>query len=201
MIEALQQLSAYAPAMFAIASLLTSIAALLAGISSYRASSNQRRLVEATFFQDFNNRYKSKAMETAIRALVLFYFDNPTSFVDRWHQGRAAGSRESLEIDSHRRVVSTYFGDIARLVESRHISHDFARMVTDVPGLNVFYEIVSPMNRTLRRPTSVEKILSTLKKLHVRFESGLYDPREIDRSAKDIDHSAINAGSNRRALE
>jgi hypothetical protein len=116
-------------------------------------------------------------MANAIKQLVDWYYEHPKDFVQSWLDGLKTKDQRVRSVDASRRMVSTYFVDVARLRREKFISKQFARMIAGQQGLNVYYEIIVPMNLAQNRPETTRNTVRELKKLYSKFEDGLYNPR------------------------
>ena len=100
------------------------------------------------------DRYNQPEMQEALSALVLWYKANPVNFVELWIVERDSGKPEALQLEHHRRRIGRYFGDIARLYQSKMIDKRLAALVIDFPGLNVWYQIAVPMSSAYAQRSS-----------------------------------------------
>lgn len=160
--------------------LLTAIGGLVTAITSLFSVRNSRVMIEAQLWPDFNRRYKTDEMSQAIKALTNWHYDHPADFVELWLEQLRQGDLGAKQLDSHRRTLSMFFLDIAALYKDRIISRRFARFVANQAGLNVFYEVVVPMNMA-QRPARTKEAVRTLKRLIKQVEGGMFDPRKHGR--------------------
>jgi len=163
-----------------VVALLTAAGGLITAIASLVSVRNNRVMIEASLWPDFNRRYKTDEMSQAIKALTNWYYDHPADFVDFWLEKLRVGDTEARQLDLHRRTLSMFFVDIASLYRDRIISKRFARFVANQAGLNVFYEVVVPMNMA-QRPARTREAVRHLKKLLKQVEGGMFDPRKYGR--------------------
>ncbi len=162
--------------------LLTSVAAVLTAVRALISVGIQRKMVEATMLSDFNRRYKSPEMGRSINTLVAWFYRHPTDFVQLWLEGVKRKEPDAIALDESRRMASMYFVDVARLYGDGFISKKFARIISGHAGLNVYYEVIAPMNLA-HRPGTTVKTMKLLKRLWKNFEGGLYDPAATKLSA------------------
>ncbi len=163
-----------------VVALLTAVGGLVTAVTSLISVRNNRVMIEASLWPDFNRRYKTDEMSQAIKALTNWYYDHPADFVDLWLEKLRTGDAEARQLDLHRRTLSMFFIDIASLYRDRIISKRFARFVANQAGLNVFYEVVVPMNMAQRPARTIEAVRQ-LKKLLKQVEGGMFDPRKHGR--------------------
>lgn len=163
-----------------VVALLTAGGGLITAIASLISVRNNRVMIEASLWPDFNRRYKTDEMSQAIKTLTNWYYDHPADFVDLWLEKLRLGDEEARHLDRHRRTLSMFFVDIASLYRDRIISRRFARFVANQAGLNVFYEVVVPMNMAQRPARTIEAVRQ-LKKLLKQVEGGMFDPRKHGR--------------------
>ncbi len=163
-----------------VVALLTAIGGLVTAMTSLVSVRNNRVMIEAQLWPDFNRRYKTDDMSQAIKALTNWYYDHPADFVELWLEKLRQGDAEGKQLDLHRRTLSMFFIDIASLYKDRIISKRFARFVANQAGLNVFYEVVVPMNMS-QRPARTREAVRYLKKLLKQVEGGMFDPRKHGR--------------------
>lgn len=156
---------------------ITAVVGLVTAITSLVGVRNNRVMIEASLWPDFNRRYKTDEMSLAVKSLTNWYFDHPTDFVALWLDQLGDGSAEAKQLDLHRRTVSMFFVDIASLYRDRIISKRFAKFIANQAGLNVFYQVVVPMNMA-QRPARTKEAVKYLKKLLKQVEGGMFDPRK-----------------------
>ena len=154
--------------------LFSAIAAAFGTLSGFAFSlisqSARNRMSRAQFFIDFTDRYNAPEMHRALVNLQVmqreygdgFYAMFATEFYKRSELGGA--------IDADRRVVNRYFANIAELRLNGLITRSTARMLVNYRGLNVFYDIVVPLNRAkYGTEPHYEHVLATLKRLRKRY--------------------------------
>ena len=116
-------------------------------------------------------------MSAAVKALTYWYYDHPKDFVEAWLADLSKGEEHAKQLDTYRRTVSMFFLDIASLYRDKIISRRFARFVANQAGLNVFYEVVVPMNMA-QRPLRTRQAVKVLKRLLTSVDGGMFDPRK-----------------------
>jgi len=157
---------------------MTALAAAITSFTSLIGVRNNRILIEATLWPDFNRRYKNEEMGQALRELAYWYFDHPSDFVDLWLDELKRGEARAKQLDAHRRLVSMFFIDIASLYRDEIISQRFAKFLANQAGLNIFYSVVVPMNMA-HRPERTKEAVRYLRKLHTQVEGGMVDLRKV----------------------
>jgi hypothetical protein len=90
--------------------------------------------------------------------------------------------RFSLKLDEARRSVNRYFVNIAQLYEAGLIDHKLARMAINFYGLNVYYQIVVPLNNI--KYGAYDRYPSLLRKIRTQYGDGRINKIERRRSTK-----------------
>lgn len=154
--------------------LFSAIAAAFGTLSGFAFSlmsqSARNRMSRAQFFIDFTDRYNTPEMHHALVNLQVLRRDHGDSLYPMFATEFARQSELGSAIDSDRRIVNRYFANIAEMSMNGLITRSTARMLLNYRGLNIFYDIVVPLNRAkYGTEPHYELVLATLKRLRKRY--------------------------------
>lgn len=135
-------------------------------------------------FLEFSKRYNSPKMRSAMNELSWYYSESEDkeNFAQNWYKDFKASQdspkARSIRLDQHRRLINRYFSDIARCRRNNLIDKKLAILAGRHYGINVYFKIVSEMNKVMfEQPLNTKafaKDAQTLKK-----EIGLFGTGEI----------------------
>lgn len=128
-----------------IAALVAALAAAAAAIFTLMQARSAKATLQTQLFLAFGTRYSDPKMGEALTLLINYYKQHRDDFTDRWWQDFIQNKEEALKIEQARRLISTYFIDIARLYESKQINKRFCYLLLGHFGLDVYYNICRPM--------------------------------------------------------
>lgn len=167
-----------------IASVLALVTALAALAQAFATAASNR----ARFFVEFSKRYTDDEMRAALETLAQWHHDNKhdENRFALWAAAKRRGETAATGLNRSRRLVSRYYYDVASLHQLRLVGTDFAKALISNNGLNIFYQICDPMNRTNQPLHRFKQQCDTLKRLRKQFGDGTIfepnEPREASRS-------------------
>jgi hypothetical protein len=128
-------------------SVAASTAAVITTVISAYALTRHSKSQQPSVFLEFSKWHNSSQIEEALFGLISFLRDNPNDFAEKFASefvvDRLGPARE---LDIHRRAINRYFVGIADLYTAKLIDIRLARILTNVSALNVYNQIVVPMN-------------------------------------------------------
>jgi hypothetical protein len=87
-----------------------------------------------------------------------------STFAKTWQEERQQGDKEALIVNASRRRVSHFFSSIADLYNANLVPEQLKKLLIDLDGLDVFYNVVEPLERELN-PDYNRTPFDTLRKL------------------------------------
>lgn len=162
--------------------LFSAIAAAFGTLSGFAFSlisqSARSRLSRAQFFIDFTDRYNRPEMHKALVNLQVLKGKYGEGLFPLFADEFARRSELGAAIDADRRIVNRYFANIAEMHMNGLINASTAKMLLNYRGLNVFYDIVVPLNRAkYGKEPHYEIVLNTLKTLRKRYDYAANAPK------------------------
>lgn len=156
---------------------VSALASAIAALTSLAQARGTAQGNEVNAYLRLMEDYGDPAMREALLELGKFWRDRRENFPDSgsaWTALNSSDPNAAKEIRSHARLVSNYFGSAARLYEAGLISRKLFRLLISRPGLNVYYEIVVPIN-VVRNPAGhTEHYVRVLKRVVKQYADGLY---------------------------
>jgi hypothetical protein len=150
---------------------VTTIIALAAAAISAFAVRNTRQIAEAQIVLKFREEYATDQMLTDLRLLHDWKKNHGDQFASIWLKQFQGGQPEAIAVDRARRHVGHYFFSIYDLKQSRFLSKKTAKFLLNVSGLNLFYQIVEPLDRELAPETYAKHQYDALRKLRPSSEN------------------------------
>jgi hypothetical protein len=152
----------------------TATGAMIAACASYFQARTSGKAYESVVYLTLAARYNSNEMREALNVLAAWRREHPEQdFADRWARLVNEGDAAAREANAARRLVDHYFIDMARLHRVGAIGRHMLDVLTDVHGLNVFYEIASPMTAALApRAARHRPLARTLTRIKRRYAEG-----------------------------
>lgn len=126
---------------------------------------------DATVIKSFVDDYFRSEMSDALRILSAWRKDNGEDFAKIWLGEFRRGSAGAITVDRARRHVKGYFSKATRLFRFGAIRKATLRAIVSVGGINVFYEIVEPLERALDS-NRADVTVKTLRSVVPRFGRG-----------------------------
>jgi hypothetical protein len=148
------------PLISTVIALWTAVAAFLAAWATQRSAKATREAVEATLIASFYDEYFDQSMSDALRFLAGL--GNEENFAKRWIQGMQTNDPQARVADGFRRKVKGYFHKAAALYLAGLIPPSTFRLVAYQAGLNIYYEVVEPMEVELG-PNHNRQIIELLR--------------------------------------
>lgn len=156
---------------------ISALASAIAAMTSLAQARGTAQGNEVNAYLRLMEDYGDPAMREALLELGKFWRDRRESFPDSgaaWTALNASDPDAAKEVRGHTRLVSNYFGSAARLYEVGLISRKLFRLLISRPGLNVYYEIVVPIN-VVRNPAGhTAHYVRVLKRVVKQYADGLY---------------------------
>ena len=166
-------------AVAAIAAATSAIWSATATLGVFLQNRTAHKAAVANLINVFSERYNSNDMAHALRSLANWYRTTADSRVADWVRGKAACDPTAITLNNHRRLVSRFYFDAARLFELGLLNRRYAREVVSNNGLNVFYLVCEPMNVAVH-PHRVARYSSTLRRLLKKYGTGdIHAPAQI----------------------
>lgn len=153
--------------------LIVLIAAAAACVFAILTQLALARTGKARLFVELYRQYDTAEMHTAIYELIEWREAFGSRFDHQFAVEFAKQSELGHRLDRARRTVNRYFTTVAKLKTAGYINRTTASILLNTQGLNVFYEIVMPMNdeKYGRLPAS-RKLVAVLKKIRPRYLNG-----------------------------
>jgi hypothetical protein len=164
----------YVFALAAISALASAVAAMTSLVQARGATHANEVNVYLRLMED----YGSPAMQEALLALGRYWRERKEGAFANAGEAWLADSQRDEEVARtvrrHARVVSHFFSSAARMYEGGFISRKLLRLLISRPGLNVYYDVVAPIN--MRRSPKGETFshIRTLKKVLPKYGDGFY---------------------------
>ena len=165
------------PTLLTLAALVSGLVAMIAlSTASLFVILNQRGLArteKARLFVELYRQYDTPEMHTALYELLEWREAFGSRFDHQFAVEFAKQSELGNRLDRARRTVNRYYTTVAKLRTIGYINQTTASILLNTQGLNVFYEIVMPMNdeKYGRLPAS-RKLVAVLKKIRPRYLNG-----------------------------
>lgn len=124
-----------------------------------------------------SEEYGTPEMREAIASLSKFWRDRRERFPDpnaAYEAELLANPQEASKVRGQCRMLGQYFAHAARLYESKFISKRLLRLLVLRPGLNVFYEIVAPINDARNASGETGQHARILKRVVRKHGTGFY---------------------------
>lgn len=155
-----------------LAQLATVGAAIFAGWAAWEArnaAKASRAAVEAQAVYSAMSDYFQPEMAEALRTLRAWAEKHGNNFATIWLQEFKARNHEALEVDRARRQLKGYFVKAARLRSGGLIEDNAFRAVAYVHGLNLYYDVVVPLDLALN-PTVLRDTEQLLQNTLGRYQ-------------------------------
>ena len=156
---------------------VSAVASAIAALTSLAQARGTAQGNEVNAYLRLMEDYGDPAMREALLELGRFWRERRDSFPDSgaaWTALNASDPDAAKTVRGHSRLVSNYFGSAARLYEAGLISRKLFRLLISRPGLNVYYDVVVPIN-VVRNPTGhTTHYVRVLKRVVKQYADGLY---------------------------
>jgi len=113
---------------------------------------------EATLVRAFLDDYFSQGISVALQRLRDWKEQNGDEFASAWLTRRQAGDEKAHQVDQARRTIKAYFEKTARIFSAGLIRPKILHQIAYVAGVNIYYDIVDPLERELNPGRSPETI-------------------------------------------
>jgi hypothetical protein len=158
-------------AISAVGAALSGLGAAAAAIGVFMQARTATEAQAGQLFVDFSARYNDERMAGALKALAAWYLSTPDDRVPRWIDAKRAGEAQAIALNQHRRLVSRFYFDVARLYLMKLIGARYAKQLLENNGLNIFYDVCEPMNAA-NHPARVTRYSRALKRICSRYGRG-----------------------------
>lgn len=108
-----------------------------------------RRATQVQVYLTFQERYAADDMNTALATLKLWAQSSGNNFAKTWLSGYQRNDERALSLNGFRRMVSSYFVDLATAIQLGALPKQLAQRLIADAGHEVFAEICVPMNEQL----------------------------------------------------
>lgn len=156
---------------------VSALASAIAALTSLAQARGTAQGNEVNAYLRLMEDYGHPAMREALLELGTFWRDRRESFPDpgaAWTALNETDPEAAKLVRGHSRLVSNYFGSAARLYEAGLISRKLFRLLISRPGLNIYYDIVVPIN-VARNPAGHSTLYDrTMKRVLKKYADGLY---------------------------
>jgi hypothetical protein len=126
------------------------IAAWAAAVFSQQSSRTAADASQAALYLRFQQQYAGDEMWRDLRNLRSWKeMPHDEDFARKWARLYRDNNEEALTVDRSRRRVSHFFDAIAVLSEKQLISEDIAKLLTRFQGIDLFFEVVEPLEKAL----------------------------------------------------
>lgn len=162
--------------LFAIA-LASSLAALAAALASFLQLRASKDANEAAVYLRLAQDYGTPEMREAIRNLAEFWRtrrDNFSDPGDAYAAEHSSNPANAYIVRGQCRMLGLYFGHAVRLYETRFISKRLLRLLVYHPGLNVYYQVVGPINASRNVNGQTQHHIRRLKGIVAQYGEGMY---------------------------
>jgi hypothetical protein len=155
---------------------LSAFFAAVAAIANLLQARGLARSNEVSVYLEFTDRYRTDAIREALRRLAKFWQENHTKgdLGETIQKIKETDPNYEEQIQGDIRSIAGYFIQISFLFEDRIISRRLTLRLIQVPGLNIFYEVIWPIRRSLTGHENTKSAYRTLKRLKERVGEGMY---------------------------
>ncbi|HYD86236.1 MAG TPA: hypothetical protein VEA80_02065 [Vitreimonas sp.] len=156
---------------------VSAVASAIAALTSLAQARGTAQGNEVNAYLRLMEDYGDPAMREALLELGRFWRERRDSFPDSgaaWIALNETDPDAAKAIRGHSRLVSNYFGSSARLYEAGLISRKLFRLLISRPGLNVYYEIVVPINVVRNPAEHSAHYVRLMKRVVKQYADGLY---------------------------
>jgi hypothetical protein len=152
---------------------VAAVAAMAAAIFSYMGVRQARRTQQSTVYLSMAAQYDSEEMRKACNHLLAWRRAHGERFEQIWSDQMATREVGAAETNTARRIVSRYFLNLAKLRRINAVDPESARLLADCYGLNVFYQIVVPLNlRLAANAGDFNKLTNELRLIRREYAGG-----------------------------
>ena len=158
--------------------MLSAFFAATAAIASLLQVRGAVKSTEVSVFLEFTDRYGQPEIRDAIALLSKFWRDRrgACDLGQIWLGLRESDPKQFDQLRQASRLVANHFYFTALLFCDGMISRRLALRLIDVPGLNVFYEVILPIVEAEQGPTAKNYhwAARSLRRLRKRVGAGMY---------------------------
>jgi len=144
-----------------VVALATVVVAALAAVASFWAASETRKSAKATqnaaeagLVAAFFDQYFDPSMAEALRILAALKIKGGEGFAAKWIDALKNGDPDANNADAARRKVKGFFHKATRLHFAGVIRATALRELVYVAGLNIYYDVIDPMELALNSSRS-----------------------------------------------
>ncbi len=104
---------------------------------------------EAALIKSFFDDYFDQSMSDALRILLRWKEQHDKAFASMWIQLLQSDNTEAAEVDRARRKVKGYFEKAVRMFSAGVVRQNVFIQIAHVAALNVYYDILDPLELAL----------------------------------------------------
>jgi hypothetical protein len=154
-----------------ILAVLSTLAAAWAAWESRRSATASQAALEAQLLKNFMDDYFLDDMSEALRTLVDWKKAGDEAFAATWLDKLSKGDQTAKAVDVARRRVKGFFHKAARMRKGGLVSKGSLALLASVNGLNVYLDVVIPLEDALNAGRDREAD-DLLKRELGRYEHG-----------------------------
>lgn len=156
---------------------VSAVASAIAALTSLMQARGTTQANEVSVYLRLMQDYSDGGMQESLLALGEYWSLRKDQFPnagDAWMSDLAQDADLAAKIRRHARRVSHFFGAAARLYSAGFISGRLLRLLISRPGLNVYYDVVCPINVARQPKGQAAHFLQTLKRILPIYGDGSY---------------------------
>lgn len=150
---------------------------------------------EATLVRAFLDDYFSQGISDAMRLLQDWKAKNGDDFAAAWLKHLQASDDKARQVDQARRLVKAYFEKAARIFSAELIRPKILQKIAYVAAINIYYDIIDPLERELNPGKNAETIELLMKHCGRHNEGELI--RTVSLARDQQPNEAVNSGAER----
>ncbi len=172
-----------------VTAIIASISLVLSSAAFFVRRREEVVTQRAQFYLQFTDRYNTPEMHDALVKLMSHYIAHRADFASIFAEEFRSRTDLGIGLDAARRLVNRYFVNIHDMYTNGLIDKQLASMLCNFQGLNIFYQVVVPMNEAKygRLPNN-QATFERLKQLRSQYADGKFGLRsEFDNPAAAFD--------------
>lgn len=149
------------------------LGAMAAAGFSFVSVGQSKRAQQSTVYLGMAARYDAQDMRDSCNELLAWRRLHGDAFSEVWSAQMVHRDDAAIRVNTARRIVARHFLNIAKLRKINAIDREAARLLADCYGLNVFYQIVVPLNRRIATDVDdFEALTRRLRNIRKTYASG-----------------------------
>lgn len=149
---------------------ISALASAVAAVANWRSVGTARSVRESELLVHLIEKYRSEAMNAAIKAVVDA--SREPNWLQVWNARRLERESGALALDNHRRLIKAYFETIAVLLRGGFVRRRVAVAAVDHGGVLVFLDQGEAMERAINPVNYPRWIWDTIRPLPVQYSAG-----------------------------